>query len=233
MLLESELSRILKSADFCTLQRALKSRLKRHPEPLKMKIKEANELNTLLDALADSKYWNFADLRIINVLVHSSGIREAKDLLDNYRRAFFSKTLSDVLRTCIPKEVLPPNQHKDYVCRVSSKIPEEPDEITIADLAQYCTRLETVIMDIHEGCCALERIQQKACIKIHWLIPIRYSYHAYKSAFNNRHKFHSLHLQYLEIESYPVIYDQFTVQPTVLSTLLCLPNPIVCKCVCV
>ena len=231
MLLSTRLSKLLKSADFSLLKRAFHGQNPggiQLPDGVKAEIKKAKKLDDLLDVLVESKYWNFADLRLINVLVFSSDNQEAKLLVDSYKKAFFSKTLSDVLSTCIRKEVLPPHQHKEYTCRVSGKISKEPHEVTVADLAEYCTSLETVIMEIHNGSCALQHIEE-GCVKMYLIIPIRCSYHAYKSALNNRRKFHSLHLQYLKIESYPVIYDQFTVQPAVLSTLLCLPKPVVCK----
>ena len=225
----AELSKVLESANFSVLKRVFLMKIPggvQLPDHLKTKIKEAKELDTVLDALVESKYWNFADLRLARALVMSSGIREAKTIIDKYKEVFFSTKLVDVLKSCT-HAVLPPNQHKEYICRVSSKINKEPDDITVADLAQYCTALETVIMDINEGSCVLDHIE-KGCVIIHWLIPIHCRYHAYKSAFNNRHKFHSLHLEYLKIESCPVIYDQFTVQPSILSALLCLPQPSKC-----
>ena len=229
MLLQTRLSKLLKSADFSLLKRAFQNpggiQL---PDDLKAEIKKSKQLDDLLDALFDPKHWNFADLRLINILVFSSDNLEAKLLVDTYKKAFFSKTLSDVLRTCIREEVLPPDQQKEYTCRVGGKISKEPHEVTVADLAEYCNTLETVIMEIQSGSCALQHIEE-GCVKMYLIIPVHCSYHAYKSALNNRHKFHSLHLQYLKIESYPVIYDQFTIQPAVLSTLLCLPNPVVCK----
>ena len=227
----SELTRILRPADISTLKRAFQMQIPRGvqlPANLKRKIKKAEQLDDLLDALIKSKYWNFADLRLINVLVFSSGIREAKELVDRYKEVFFTTKLSDILSTCV--KVCPPNQHKEYVCRVGQKISKEPHEITVADLSKYCTDLEKVIMDINEGSCVLDHLK-KGCVEIYWLIPIHCSYYAYKSALKNRHKFHNFDLQYLKIESYPVIYDQFTIQPAVLSSLLRLPNssPIVCK----
>ena len=235
MLLAAELSKILESANFSTLKRAFMMRIPggvQLPNNLKTKIKEAEQLDKLLDALVESKYWNFADLRLINALAISSCILEAKVLIDKYKKVFFDTKLIDILGICT-HTVLPPDQHEKYTSKVGTKISKKPDEITVADLSQYCITLETVIMDINEGSCVLEHIE-KGCIKIYWLIPIHCSYHAYKSALSNRHKFHSLYLQYLKIESYPVIYDQFTIQPAVLSTLLCLSScsPITGKCVC-
>ena len=222
MVLVAELPKVLESADFSALKRAFRMKTlgMQLPDDLKTKIKDAKQLNDLLDALFESKYWNFADLRLIYMLVYSSCIREAKTLVDKYKEAFFGTKLIDVLQIFTKNT---PKQCAEYTYRVAIKINKKPDEITVGDLAEYCTKLETVIMDINEGSCILDHIEE-GCVKIHLLIPICCSYHAYKSALNNRCKFFIFHLEYLRIGSYAVIYDQFTIQPTVLSTLLCLPN---------
>ena len=219
----------MKSANFFALKRAFQMGISciQLPDDLKAKIKEAMQLEDLLDALFESKYWNFADLRLIRILVISSRILEAKNLVNKYKETFFGTKLIDALRI-FTKDL--PSQCRKYACKVGIKLSKEPDQITIADLAQNVAILEAVIMDIEKGSCALHHIEEK-CVKIHLLIPIQCSYHAYKSALSNRHRFHSLHIQYIQIESYPVIYDRFTIQPTVLSALLHLPNSIVCKCV--
>ena len=222
VLLVAELSEVLESVKFPKLKRAFQMRILgvQLPDDLKAKIKDAKQLDDLLDALVNSKYWNFADLRLIDVLVFSSGIREAKTLVDKYKEAFFGTKLIDVLQIFTKN---PPNQCKEYTYRVAIKISKEPDEMTVGDLADCCSKLEKVILDISEGSCVLDHIEE-ACVKIHLLMPICCSYHAYKSALNNRCKFFRFCLEYLRIGSYGVIYDQFTIQPTVLSTLLCLPN---------
>ena len=156
----------------------------------------------------------------------SSGIREAKVLLNKYKEIIFSKKLSEVLDI-----LFMPQQKKDkdaYTTRVGSKLEKDPNEITVADLARFSTTLEKVIMDINNGSCVLEHLGT-GCLEIHWLIPIQCRFHAYKSALNNRHRFSEIHLQYLHIEPYPPIYDPFTIQPTILSTLLRLPKPFACK----
>ena len=165
-LLVTELSKVLESANFSALKRAFKMRIPgcvQLPDDLKIKIKDAKDLDTLLEALVKSKYWNFVDLRLIGVLVMSSGIREAKSLVDKYKEVFFSTKLVDIVNT---HTVLPPDQQKEYVCRVGSEIGKEPDEVTVADLAQYCTALETVIMDITEGSCVLEHVKSYPLITV-------------------------------------------------------------------
>ena len=227
--LTSELSKLLKQADFAALKRAFCSQMRtpggvQLPDNLYQSIKGAQRLDALLDVLAESKYWNWVDLRLLNVLIFSSGIRKAKTLVDEYKGLIFPKKLSEVL------DQLPRNKevNKAYTTRVSSKINIEPEKITVEVLSQYWLELETLIMTIGNGTCALESVDQ-GCLEISWLIPIQCRFHAYKSALSNRHKFHQIHLQYLYIESYPLIYDSFTIQPAVLSSLLHLPQPVACK----
>ena len=225
----AEVSTLLEKANFRVLRRALVQQKNAYkgvqfPDSLHQKIKEAQDLDALLDLLADSKYWSWVDLRVLEALIVSSGIHEAKALFSQYKKAIFTKKLSDVL-------VFMPEQRKrkdDYTTKVASKIDKEPNEITVADLSEHLKVLEAVIMDINEGSCVLEHLK-KGCLEIHWLIPTHCRFHAYKSALSNRHKFHDIHLQYLHIEHYPPIYNPFTIKPTMLSTLLCLPKPIACK----
>ena len=196
------------------------------PDDLHQRIKNAQNLDELLDELADSDYWNWVDLRLLDAMIISSGIHEAKILVNKYKEAIFSKKLSEVIdKLPLPQQ----REHKDaYTTKVGSKIQKEPNEVTVGDLSKYCTILEAVIMDINEGSCVLEHLD-KGCLEIHWLIPTHCRFHAYKSALSNRHKFHDIHLQYLHIEHYPPIYNPFTIKPTLLSTLLRLPKPIACK----
>ena len=198
------------------------------PDDLHQSIKAARELDTLLDILADSDYWSWVDLRLLDALIVSSGIQEAKLLIQKYKDAIFPKKLSEILdKLPLPQQ----KEHKAaYTTRVGTKIQKEPDDVTVGDLSYYCNILETVIMDINNGSCVLEHLDN-GCLEIHWLIPTHCRFHAYKSALNNRHKFCDIDLQYLQIEPYPPIYDPFTIQPTMLSTLLRLPKPIAGKSV--
>ena len=222
---------MLKRADFFALRRAIVQQRKvprgvQFSDDLYQSIKTAQDLDTLLDLLADSKHWSWIDLRLLEALIMSSGILAAKLLITKYKETIFSKKLSEVL-----DKLFMPQQKKDkeaYTTKVGTKIDKEPDEITVADLSQFAPVLETVIMDINNGTCVLEHVTE-GCLTIYWLIPTHCRFHAYKSALNNRHKFCKIHLQYLHIEPYLPIYDPFTIQPTLLSTLLRLPKPIACN----
>ena len=231
---------MLKRADFFVLRRAIVQQRRvprgvQFSDDLYQSIKAAQDLDSLLDLLADSKHWSWVDLRLLETLIMSSGISAAKGLVTKYKETIFSIKLSEVL-----DKLFMPQQRKDkeaYSTRVAIKIEKEPNEITVGDLSQFAPVLETVIMDINNGTCVLEHIT-KGCLEIYWLIPAHCRFHAYKSALNNRHKFCKIHLQYLYIEPYPPIYDPFTVQPLMLSTLLHLSKPVACKyirtlCICI
>ena len=231
LLLTAQISQLLKKADFFALRRGIVQQRNvpkgvQFHDDLYQSIKTAQNLDILLDLLADSKHWSWVDLRLLETLIISSGIKEANTLVTKYKNTIFSKKLSEVL-----DEMFTPQQRKykeDYTTKVAMKIQKEPSEITVGDLSQFASVLETVIMDINTGTCVLEHVT-KGCLEIHWLIPLHCRFHAFKSALNNRHKFCEIHLQYLHIESYPLIYSPFTIQPTLLSTLLNLPKPIACK----
>ena len=229
VLLTSELSKLLKLADFSNLKRAFCYQMKlpggvKLPDDLYKRIKATKVLDDLLDVLAESQYWHWVDLRLITVLIFSSGIKKAKVLVDKYKRLIYPKKLSEVLEQFQRKKEV----NEAYTARVSSKLNIEPDKVTIEVLSEYWDDLEALILTIGPGTCALDSVSP-GCLQITWLIPTQYKFHAYKSALSNRHKFHQIHLQYLHIESYPPVYDPFTIQPAVLSSLLQLPKPVACK----
>ena len=230
-LLTAEISKLLKGADFFTLRRAILQQRNlpkgvQLPDDLYQSIRIAQDLNTLLDLLVDCKYWNWVDLRLLDTLTISSGIRETTILVNKYKEVVFPKKLSEVLdKMCMPQQ----KEYRDaYATKVGTKIQKEPNEITVGDLSHFVIILETVIMDINKGSCVLEHLDT-GCLEIHWLIPTHCRFHAYKSALSNRHKFCDIHLQWLHIETYPPICNPLTIQPALLSTLLRLPKHIPCK----
>ena len=168
------------------------------------KIKLTKNLDALLDILADSPYWSWIDLRLLEAMVAASRSSVAKDFVTSYRKTVFSKKLLEVLPSVPNKEV------KDtYYSKIVSKINKDLEEITISDLLEFQSELETVIMDIKLGTCALAHIKE-GCIEIEWIIPTHCIDHAYNSTCLNRHKLHTLDLEYLQIGEYRKIYDPST-----------------------
>ena len=230
-LLTTRIYKLLRKADFDALRIAVVQQSNtpggvQLPDNLSESIMSAHNLHALLNLLVSFKYWNWVDLRLLETLVISSEIHAAKAHIEKYKELYFPMKLSEVLDK-LPR--LQQKEYKDaYTAKVASKIQKEPNKVTVGDLSSYCNILETIIMDINNGTCVLEHMDT-GCLKIHWLIPAHCRFHAYKSALNNCHRFCEIHLQYLHIEPYPPIYDPFTIQPTILSTLLRLSKPIACK----
>ena len=162
LLLTVGLSRLLKRVDFSVLRRAILRQRKtpggvQFPDDLYQSIKTAQDFDTLLDLLADSQYWSWVDLRLLETLVEASGIREAKVLINKYKEMIFSQRLTDVLNNIpMPQQ----KQHKiAYISKAASMIAKEPDELTVGDLAHYRHIFEAVIMDINNGSCVLEHLE--------------------------------------------------------------------------
>ena len=157
-LLTVELHKLLKRADLAILKfGVLKQRWTpggiEFSDDLQRRIKAATNLDTLLDVLVDSGYWNWVDLRLPSALIVSSGIQEAELLIQKYKDAIFPKKLSEILP--LPQQ----KEHKDaYIYRVAAMMAMEPNEITVRDLARNSDILEAVKMDINNGSCVLEHL---------------------------------------------------------------------------
>ena len=204
--LTSNVSKLLENKDFppirrsCIEQMRTPSGAQLSPDMIK-KIKAANNLNALLDILVDCPYWSWIDLRLLEAMVAASGSSVAKDFVNSYRNAIFSKKLLEVLPS------IPNTEEKNaYYSKIVSKVQKDVKQITVSDLLKFQYHLETVIMDIASGTCSLARVKE-GCIEIHWLAPTHCIDYAYKSACLKRHKFHEFHLQYLQIGRHREIYD--------------------------
>ena len=216
--LTSNVSKLLQNADFYVIRRSCIEQINTpngaqlSPEMVH-KIKAANHLNTLLDTLAESPYWSWIDLRLLEAMVTASGSSVAKDILIKYRNAVFSKKLLEVLPSVPNIEI-----RDAYYSKIASKFQKDLEHVMVSDLLQFKSELETVIMDITSGTCSLAYIKE-GCIEIHWFVPTHCIDHAYKSACLKRHKFCTLHLQYLQLGTHRKIYDSSSQQLSQATTV--------------
>ena len=97
-----------------------------------------------------------------------------------------------------------------YYKKVIAKIKQDSNEMTVADLLEFHSQLEEVIMDIKKGVCILDNLD-RGCIEVHFYIPTNWVDKAYRNARHNFCQFNKLYLQQLKIGQYPVIYDPFDV----------------------
>ena len=164
------------------------------------RIKSCENVTNLFDVLADSPYWSWIDVRLLNVMAAASDLVEALQLLSNYKRVIFSKKLIDVIPNAPSKEI-----KKKYYTKIATKINRQPEEITVAELLMFQSELELVLLDIKCGICILAHLE-KGCIEAHWYIPTSLVLHAYEKAKYKRYQFNDLHILYLILGDFPPIY---------------------------
>jgi len=164
-------------------------------------VQAAKNLDTLLDTLAATPYWSWIDFRLLQALVTASGSVAARSLLLGYKNYILPKKLIDVLPSAPSIQI-----KKEYFAKIVSKLNKEAHDITVADLLEFRSQLEGVILDINRGTCVLDHFKD-GCIEIHWYIPINCADHAFWTASCKCHKFHELDLQYIQIGNHPPIFD--------------------------
>ena len=214
--LQTRLTKLLTRVDFPSIRRACIAQQKtpsgvKLSEQLEIEIRSAQNIDVLLDVLVYSPYWSWIDVRLLQAVVTASDIPQASQLLDNYKSAIFSRKLIDLLPNVPSKET-----KEIYYKKIVTKLKKDANNMTVADLLEFQTELETVIMDIGKGTCVLKHLKQ-GCIEVHWYIPTHCVDSAYQSASTRCHMFNEIHLLWIQIAHYPVIHDPLTT-PADMST---------------
>ena len=212
--LTSQLRMLLMKAHFADLQRSCIEQMRTpggaqlSPE-LIAKVNSCESITKLFKVLANSAYWSWIDIRLLQTMAAASGLLEAIQLLSNYRKAIFSKKLIDVIPNAPSKEI-----KEKYYTMIVTKL-KSSKEMTVADLLEFQSQMEAVILDINKGTCTLDHLE-KGCIEVYWYIPTSFVNVAYQAAKARCYQFSGLHLQYLKIGEYPVIYGSLA-SPDVVS----------------
>ena len=170
---------------------------------LKRKIKKAISPSALLGVLEESKCINWLDTQLIEVLVYNSCSSRAVELFKAYRKFLGSKKLWDALPTWENFDT-----KRAYVTTVASKIKGCPDKITIHEFLnhQWSINIKDIVLDLGKGLLVIDLVR-KGCLEIEYVMPIEYSFDAYKMAIHNRYKFYSIDLMHIKIGKHPLIYD--------------------------
>ena len=204
--LQTKMKSLLKSADCGNLKNACIAQI-HNPGGAELsqewidKISETESSDKLFDLLVRSPYWSWIDIRILEMIVEASENVQAQELLDNYKAVIFSKRLIDILPNCPSKAV-----KEKYYAKIVAKVENNFHEMTVADLSEFQSQFEEVIMDIKKRVCILDHLE-KGCVEIHWYIPISCVDRAYQNAKAKSSQFNDLHLQYVRIGNYPCIPD--------------------------
>ena len=185
--------------DFANLKSAFIQRGTLLPREFKKQIKEAVNLDDLLDALDEPMYCNWLNTRLLKRIVKTIDIPQAKRLMEAYEKCVYSRKVSDV-----SKHFHSHYFNRDNVSLVNAKILKSFESLTVADIINYCEILESD-MGVYAGSVTFTE-HQPGCLLITCMIPLHCALHAYKTAKTNFLQFRQFHIQYIEIESFPKVF---------------------------
>ena len=144
-------------------------------------------------------YCNWLNTRLLKRIVKTIDIPEAECLIQAYENCVYSRKVSDVMMHFDSRCF-----HKSHVSLVIAKISAKFESLTVADVIDYCQRLEC-----NMGVCAgtVTAAQcQPGCLLITCVIPLHCALHAYETAKTNFLNFRQFHIRYIEIESFPKVF---------------------------
>ena len=166
----------------------------------KQKIRDAKELDDILDALDNPQYCNWLNVRILKTISINSHNQPAVELIQMYEDSIYPRKASDV------KEYFSkiPNFDKNTVSLIEAEINKDHENITVKQIIEFCKKIE-IIIDVDGGTASVMSTGP-GCLKITIVIPLHCSLHAFKMAKKNFLKLRQFHIQYVEIESFPKVY---------------------------
>ena len=177
--LSASVTDLIKNANFPSLQRACIEKAKTPKMLLKSNeivpvIKEAQSFQTLCSMLADTTYWNFLDIRMMEAMATASMIPAAQEGIDNFKKAFFSMTLKEAAPyfTVVPV--------KSGYTTMYEVLDRDPSQMTIGELHKHRFYLETEVVQNGPDTCTICSIKIGS-VTIVWQIHIDHIHQAYSS----------------------------------------------------
>ena len=175
--LSAAVTDIIQCTNFSRLQRACIERA-RTPTMLHKSneiipfIKETNSFDSLCSMLADTTYWNFLDIRMMETMATASMIPAAQETIENFKKAFFNMTLKEAA-PYFPVIKVKPNHTE-----LHEELDRDPSEMTIGELHKHRFYLETEILKTGPDTCTICRIVIGS-VMIIWQIHVDHVYQAY------------------------------------------------------
>ena len=103
-------------------------------------IKAANSFQDLCTLLADTPYWNFLDIRMIEATAAASLIPAAQQSVENFKRTFFGMTLAEAA------PYFPTIPLKSAHTKITEQLDKDPSRMTIFELHKHRFYLETELL---------------------------------------------------------------------------------------
>ena len=195
----AKLRTLFSEVDFTQLKNAFLQRGASPPKEFKQQVREAMQLDDLLEVLDDPMYCNWLNIRLLKRIVKAIDIPQAKKLIQAYESSVHSRKVSDVMKYFDSKCF-----KSSHVSKVDAKIVSSFESLKVADIVTYCETLESN-MGVYAGSVtAIE--SQRSCLLITCVIPIHCTLLAYEMIKINFFKFRQFHIHYIEIESFPKVF---------------------------
>ena len=175
--LSAAVTDIIQCTNFSRLQRACIEKA-RSPKMLHKSneilsvIKKADSFEGLCSMLADTTYWNFLDIRMMEAMATASRIPAAQEAIENFKKSFFSMTLKEAA-PYFPVIEVKPNHTELY-----EDLDRDPSEMTIGELHKHRFYLETEILKTGPDTCTICKIMIGS-VAIIWQIHVDHVYQAY------------------------------------------------------
>jgi len=107
----------------------------------------AESFQNLCTSLAQSPYWNFLDTRILEAMAAASLIPTAQESVENFKKTFFSMTLSEAA-PYFPVRV----RSKPDTTIMREVLDKDPNQMTIGDLHKHRFFIEVEITEKPDSC---------------------------------------------------------------------------------
>ena len=168
----------------------LNRKIKKLPSSFTDQIRATEKLDDLVDAVVESPYCNWMNIRLLEQMAAASLQSNILQLIGQYKNTVYSKRLQDVFQQITETEV-----PDDYCSKIKQKWDKEFEEVTLKDVIRQWEKLEK-IFDTEDSTLLLERVI-KSSVQFFWLIPSELVSHARYSLFTNWHQLGDI--LYLEI----------------------------------
>ena len=125
----------------------------------------------LCSMLADTTYWNFLDIRMMEAMAIASMIPAARESIENFKKTFYNMSLKEAA------PYFPVIPVKEDYTTMHEDLDKDPSQMTINELHNHRFYLETEILKTGPDTCAICKIKIES-VTITWQIHIDDAYQA-------------------------------------------------------
>lgn len=180
---------------------------------LSARLRSITALDELFDLLSKTPFFSWLEITILKRMARVAEVSEATKLIMLFEECVHHKKCSEV-DLYLKKQYINPS----HLTCVIAKYNRNSENLIVADLINYCRKLET-LSGLQAESSALIKYE-KGCLKVCYVIPMHCRSRAYKIARKNFFKLRLIHLQYLKIEEFSKIYAVNTTEKETIKCLL-------------